>query len=733
MKTIKDVASLAGVSVGSVSNVINGKTNNQELIEKVEKAMISLDYRPDAGARSLKNTKSNIIGIIIPNLTRPDFISILSNIEKEANSNGYHILLKVCQNNPYIEKRAINQFITQRVAGIIVVNSISQKKLNAILYKNLLPVVFIDLNKFNRTLCSEISVDYSKALEAAIKNSYENGIRQIGIIMERGYIEKEIVHEIYLKYFTSTDNIKFVDYSQERGFKTAYELLHKNPKLELFITSNHLLAKGAKQVAKVLNHSKIKHITFKEENWIEDQSEYVGIIGTPYEKIANDTLDHLMNSIEKPNLFEHKSINVNASYRRVKNFSMNSNNIMKESSQIALYLVESPAAQALSMLAKVYEKATGVLVECNILSYEDLYKKLHQTFKSNDQSVDGIMMDIYWIANLIETNGLEDLKTYFHGKEEYFQNFSKELLPYYGVRKEYIYGIPFMSGTQLLFYQRDLFDDPTLKTLYRRKYGLELAPPTTWSEVNLVAEFFTRSLNSKSPVKYGMANVGGANINTTISFLNRLWAYGGDVFQGDKVTINSNNGLSALLNFKKSYQYSLQDQIGTTWEHVVDNFKTGDYASVILYDSYAINISDYTTSKVAGNVGASILPNGTSVLGGWSLGVNKYSKNKEETIKFIEWICSNTCAIPYSLLGGITLHTNYYKRSDLKHIYPWIELLPESYKLVRKREVPKQYLNNNKYIQVYENIIGEELQLVLSNEKSEEEALADMEKRIKGL
>lgn len=730
MKTIKDVASLAGVSVGSVSNVINGKTNNQELIEKVEKAMAALDYRPDAGARSLKNTKSNIIGVIIPNLTRPDFINILSNIEKEANINGYHILLKVCQNNPYIEKRAINQFLMQRVDGIIVVNSISQKKPGAILYKDILPVVFLDLNKFNRTLCNEISIDYNKAFEIAMKESYDSGIKQIGIIMERGYIAKETVYEIYLKYFTTIDNIKFVDYSQERGFKAAYELLYKNPKLELFITSNHLLAKGAKQAAKVLNRSEIEHITFKEENWIEDQSEYIGIIGIPYKKIVHKAFENLLDSIEKPNLSDYNSINISASYRTVEDFSLKLNHITKKSSRITLYLVESPAAHALSMLAKVYEKATGTLVECNILKYEDLYKKLHLTFKSKDSNIDGMMMDVYWITSLIETNGLENLAPYFNGKEEYFQYFLEELLTYYGVEKEHIYGLPFMSGTQLLFYQRDLFEEPTLKTLYRRKYGLELVPPTTWPEVNLIAEFFTKSLNPKSPVKYGFANVQGANINTTISFLNRLWAYGGDVFQDDRITINSNNGLSALKNFKKSYQYCSLDQVGTTWDHVVENFKTGDYASVILYDSYAIDISDYTSSKVAGNIGASILPGGTSVLGGWSLGINKYSKNKENTMKFIEWISSNACAVPYSLLGGITLHTNYYKRNDLKHIYPWIELLPESYRLARKRKVPKQYLKNNKYIQVYEHIIGEELQLVLDNKKGEAQGLADMEKRI---
>ena len=66
MATIKEVAKLAGVSIGTVSNVLNGKTSNAELIDRVESAMSQLSYRPDANARSLKNTKSKLIGVLIP-------------------------------------------------------------------------------------------------------------------------------------------------------------------------------------------------------------------------------------------------------------------------------------------------------------------------------------------------------------------------------------------------------------------------------------------------------------------------------------------------------------------------------------------------------------------------------------------------------------------------------------------------------------------------------------------
>lgn len=59
MATIKEVAKLAGVSIGTVSNVLNGKTSNAELIDRVESAMSQLSYRPDANARSLKTQRAN--------------------------------------------------------------------------------------------------------------------------------------------------------------------------------------------------------------------------------------------------------------------------------------------------------------------------------------------------------------------------------------------------------------------------------------------------------------------------------------------------------------------------------------------------------------------------------------------------------------------------------------------------------------------------------------------------
>ena len=119
MATIKEVAKLAGVSIGTVSNVLNGKTSNAELIDRVESAMSQLSYRPDANARSLKNTKSKLIGVLMPEICQSDHAHFLSRLENLLREQGYGILLKISNNNWLLEKKNLTQCMEQCVDGIL--------------------------------------------------------------------------------------------------------------------------------------------------------------------------------------------------------------------------------------------------------------------------------------------------------------------------------------------------------------------------------------------------------------------------------------------------------------------------------------------------------------------------------------------------------------------------------------------------------------------------------------
>ena len=98
MPTIKDVARLSGVSVASVSRVLNnGPKVSKKTIEKVLKVMKDLNYTPNANARALVTQKSTTLGVVIPDLIDPFFASLANGVEQVARQKNMQLLLEKMQ------------------------------------------------------------------------------------------------------------------------------------------------------------------------------------------------------------------------------------------------------------------------------------------------------------------------------------------------------------------------------------------------------------------------------------------------------------------------------------------------------------------------------------------------------------------------------------------------------------------------------------------------------------
>src|SRR5690606_18975916 len=94
MATIKDIAEKVGVSVTTVSRVLNNRGYlSEDLKRRVHEAMEELNYQPNELARSLFRKKTNIIGLIIPDISHPFFGEIASHVEYYAHKNRYKVLL----------------------------------------------------------------------------------------------------------------------------------------------------------------------------------------------------------------------------------------------------------------------------------------------------------------------------------------------------------------------------------------------------------------------------------------------------------------------------------------------------------------------------------------------------------------------------------------------------------------------------------------------------------------
>ncbi|GIN64545.1 hypothetical protein J27TS8_45380 [Robertmurraya siralis] len=727
MTTIKEVAKMAGVSIGTVSNVLNGKTNNIELIDRVEHAMKELGYRPDANARSLKSEKSGLIGFVLPNSTNPENASLLSHIQSKLSEKGYSILLFFSQNNKLLEKKAIEKCLEKRVDGIILFSSLKRKK-EVITEKEGTPIVMVSYSEASTITGDAIILDYSRAFEQILDYYERKGRTNVALIIDESFYQNEEVIEIYNKRYGVKGLLKISDYSKERGFKAAYELFFLHPEIDAVISGNYLIAEGVEKAIKLLKIEDIEVAVLKEGNWIEDEAAFPVQISFSQKKIAERVIEKTLDAIENPKTHEAVVERIHAEYKETRTVLHGvERNCSTANLKFALY--ESPTSISLTMLAEVYAQQTGTNIEFDLYKYDELEHCVHSISDSSSSLYDGVMMDITWIDELVRHNVLAPLDQ----SNIDFQGFIPGLEQQCGVVDGKYHAVPIMSGTQLLFYQKDLFENESLKRQFARTYGNELTVPQTWSQFNIIAEFFTRAYNSKSPTTYGITSVSGENIYTTISYLNRLWSYGSDVFDDNgKVLINNRTSLTALMNFVNSSKYSSPQQL-YSWDEAVEDFKKGHSAMTILYDSYANELNDYTKSKVAGNLGVGYIPGGTPVLGGWSLGINKNSTNIEEVIKFLTWVSSDHAVIPLALLGGSTLRKSYYESNDLEDSYPWKNKVLDSYRKSRKRILPNVKINNKGRNYIYSHVISKEINASVRGQISEEQALINIEQTINRL
>ena len=123
MATLKDVAQLAGVTVTTVSRMLNGRGNvSGKTRERIHQAMDALGYSPNEMARSLKAASSPFIGVIVPTVNTPFFASLVEEIEKAAFIRGYRILLCVTGMDEAKERDCYTMMLSSKVSGIIQCN-----------------------------------------------------------------------------------------------------------------------------------------------------------------------------------------------------------------------------------------------------------------------------------------------------------------------------------------------------------------------------------------------------------------------------------------------------------------------------------------------------------------------------------------------------------------------------------------------------------------------------------
>lgn len=232
---IKDVAERAGVSVTSVSRVLNGeKYISQRILEKVNEAIKELNYSPSQIARSLKKQKTDTIGVIVPDLTNYFCSTILSSIEESASEYGYNLIVCNIAENLDKELRYLHAVREMRVDGIIIMHQKVDERILSFIESASMPILFSCVRSPLPERFSVLINDYQAARDAT-DYLIQLGHRRIAFLggdleditsgqsRYQGYLDALSQAGIPL----NPDFIRFGNYKQESGHLMMREILER--------------------------------------------------------------------------------------------------------------------------------------------------------------------------------------------------------------------------------------------------------------------------------------------------------------------------------------------------------------------------------------------------------------------------------------------------------------------------------------------------------------------------
>jgi LacI family transcriptional regulator len=182
INTIRDVAETAGVSITTVSHVIN-KTRfvSEDLVQRVNEAIRELNYQPSGLARSLRTRASGTIGIVIPDNTNPFFAEVVRGIEDYCYEQGYSVFLCNSDGAPDREYNHLKMLREKGVEGLILVSAGDDQDSLELLGSGQIPNVIID-REVEISTTDAVLVDNFKGGYEATQYLIQLGHRRIGCI-----------------------------------------------------------------------------------------------------------------------------------------------------------------------------------------------------------------------------------------------------------------------------------------------------------------------------------------------------------------------------------------------------------------------------------------------------------------------------------------------------------------------------------------------------------------------
>ncbi len=180
--TIYEIAERAGVSAATVSRVLNKNYPvSPEVRSQVDKAIRELNYRTNSIARSLRRKKSNLMAIVVPDMTNLFFMEAAKGLEEEISSAGYDLVVSCTDGKTDKEHKIIDSLLERRVDGLIIASSDSDGKYLESVANEGIPIVLID-RPLPHCALTKIIWDNREGARRITEYLISKGHKKIGIV-----------------------------------------------------------------------------------------------------------------------------------------------------------------------------------------------------------------------------------------------------------------------------------------------------------------------------------------------------------------------------------------------------------------------------------------------------------------------------------------------------------------------------------------------------------------------
>jgi LacI family transcriptional regulator len=257
--TIKDIANRAGVSIATVSRVLNKKDRvKDETREKILKVIDSIGYTPNSAAKRLRENSITTVAVVVPDISASFYAEIIKGVENKANEMNCRLIVCDAQNNQEKEREYIKFLYDGSADGMIfVVPQLPDAELQKIEADGLSIVIFgKDMTACN---INSISVDNFTGAYQATRHLYSHGYQRIayigGIVASNDYDHQARLagYRKVLQEFNLEENPEYIEngnYCEEGGSSAFMRLMKLSPGPDAIFCANDEMALGVMKVAK---------------------------------------------------------------------------------------------------------------------------------------------------------------------------------------------------------------------------------------------------------------------------------------------------------------------------------------------------------------------------------------------------------------------------------------------------------------------------------------------------